>query len=85
MSAHEIQDIFIELEKIKLQLGRLVSDAESEKELRKERNKNIELRIKALETDKIQRDTTIKNVKILWGVVWTLIGAFATFILTHLK
>lgn len=45
----KIQEIFLKLERIEFQVGRLISNAESEKEFRKERNKEIERRLVALE------------------------------------
>lgn len=67
-------DILVELEKIKSQLDRLVSDAESEKDTRKERNKLIDKRIKDLEDDKIKRDTTIMVIKAIIIGLATIIG-----------
>ncbi len=46
---HDLQQIMIRLAEIQSQIGRLVSDAESEKEFRKQRNKEVEDRLRDLE------------------------------------
>lgn len=80
MSEHEIQSILIQLESIRVQLNRLVADAESEKDLRKERNRVIDNRLKELEDDKLKRDTTLGNIK--W--LWLAIGAGVTMVIKYL-
>ena len=80
MSEHEIQSILIQLESIRVQLNRLVADAESEKDLRKERNRIIDNRLKELEDDKLKRDTTLGNIK--W--LWLAIGAGVTMVIKYL-
>lgn len=49
-------DIYVKLQHIEDQIGRLVSDAESEKHTRKERNSDIDKRLLVLEKDKIKKD-----------------------------
>jgi len=80
LSEHEIQSILIQLESIRVQLNRLVADAESEKDLRKERNRIIDNRLKELEDDKLKRDTTLGNIK--W--LWLAIGAGVTMVIKYL-
>jgi len=80
LSEHEIQSILIQLESIRVQLNRLVADAESEKDLRKERNRVIDNRLKELEDDKLKRDTTLGNIK--W--LWLAIGAGVTMVIKYL-
>lgn len=46
-----INDIFMKLHKMEMQMGRLVSDAESEKETRARINKSIAEDIKRVETE----------------------------------
>jgi hypothetical protein len=46
---HDLNEIVVRLTEIQMQIGRLVSDAESEKEFRKERNREIEKRLRDLE------------------------------------
>lgn len=67
--ADKIQEIFLKLERIELQVGRLVSDAESEKELRKDRNK---------ETDR--RLSEIEKWQAKWGGALIALGIIATII-----
>lgn len=83
MSSKEIQDLILGVQHLKDQLNRIVSDIESEKEVRRERNTGIDKRLHDLEVDKIVRDTTIKNVGILWGVIGTITGAALTIIINH--
>lgn len=46
--------ILIQLAEIKGQLGRLVSDAESEKEFRKERNNNLDKQLDSLRNEIVE-------------------------------
>ncbi len=52
-------DIYVKLQHIEDQIGRLISDAESEKEVRKDRNAIIDRRLKILEDDKIKKDIIV--------------------------
>ncbi len=65
---------------IKEQLNRLVSDAESEKITRKERNREVDARIDkvsgrvhVLEDDKIKKDLLIWGMLLIGGVLGSLI------------
>lgn len=75
-----MEDIHVQLAGIKGQLERLLSDWESEKDHRVDLNK----RVRALEDDKIIRDTTLKNVGILWGVIGTVVGWALSIIISSL-
>lgn len=86
MNEHELQlqQILLALEKLKFQYELLVADAESEKETRRRRNTKIDNRLDALEIDKIKRDTTIKNIAILFGIVGTIVGIILTLVAKYI-
>jgi len=67
--------ILIQLAEIKLQIGRLVSDAESEKEFRKKRNDDFEKRLRALEDWKSEIHGKLVVTLTIGGLVWTAIIA----------
>lgn len=67
MHESQIQEIFLQLEKITGQLARLVSDAESEKETRRDRNKEIDRRLAELEKWQAK-----------WGGALIALGVIAT-------
>lgn len=66
-------DILIHLEKIEGQVNRLVADAESEKNTRKERNADIDRRLLILEKDKIKKDLVIWGMLLIGGVAGSVI------------
>ena len=82
-------EIFRKLEHMEHQINRLVSDAESEKAVRRDRNTEIDRRLKELEIDKIIRDTTINNAvlafKILCGLNLSALIAFIIMIIKYLN
>lgn len=83
---HDLHDVWIKLEKIEFQIGRLVSDAESEKDVRRDRNNEIDRRISVLEVDKIVRDTTVKNIFLAFKILAALnFGAIVTFLIMIIK
>lgn len=78
---HDLQEILIKLERIEAQQNRLISDYESEKELRKERTKDIYKRILDLEKWQAKWGGAL----IALGIVATLcsIGAFIFNVVKH--
>lgn len=66
-SDEKIQEIFIQLETIKGQLNRLVSDAESEKQVRRRRNEEIDRRL-----------AEIEKWQAKWGGALIALGVIAT-------
>ncbi len=72
----KIQEIFLKLERIELQVGRLVADAESEKEVRRDRNKEIDRRLASLEKWQAQWGGAL----IALGVIATIISLITAFI-----
>lgn len=75
----DLTDVLVELGQIKMQVGRLLSDWESEKDHRVE----LSRRVISLEADKIVRDTTIKNLMFVGGFIGALIGAGITIVVNH--
>lgn len=65
---HE-QEILLQLARMEQQINRLVSDAESEKDVRRDRNKEIDRRLAELEKWQAQ-----------WGGALIALGAVATII-----
>lgn len=65
----KIQDMLSKLEKIEFQVSRLVSDAESEKHVRRDRNREIDRRI-----------AEIEKWQAKWGGALIALGVIATII-----
>lgn len=63
--------ILIRLAELKLQIDRLVSDAESEKDFRKQRNNEIEQRLRALEDWKNEIHGRLVVTLAIGGLIWT--------------
>lgn len=83
----ETEKIHIQLTKINEQLNRLISDAESEKETRKERNRAIDEKIHEFEVFKTISETTAKNtnkmfrtIGFLTGVIISLVGLIVAYL-----
>lgn len=80
MSNHDI-----DIAEIKMQIGRLVSDAESEKMVRRDRNNVIDQRLKDLEDYKIRIDTTVNNAIFMFKILAALnLGAIILFVIKFL-
>lgn len=79
MSEKDIIERLKDPEHLRYAVGRLISNEESEKEVRKRRNEGIDARLKVLEDDKVARDTVIKILAWLNG------GTIITLILTLIK
>lgn len=69
LSEEKIQEILQQLEALKFQVGRLVSDAESEKEVRRDRNKDIDKRL-----------SDIEKWIAKWGGAFVALGIVATLL-----
>lgn len=83
----ETEKIHIQLTKITEQINRLVSDAESEKETKKERNRTMDERLAKLEVFKTISETTAKNtnkmfrtIGFLTGVIISLVGLIVAYL-----
>ncbi len=77
MDERQHTEILIKLERMELQIFRLVSDAESEKEFRKQRNIEIEKRIRDLEQWKSEIHgkiiASVAIIGLIWGVLIAVI------------
>lgn len=76
------EDILITLERLSMQINRLVSDAESEKEFRKQRNIEVERRLRKLETWQSEMQGKIIAIVGVGGLIWTIIAAVIIKFLT---
>lgn len=75
MDEKQHSQILMKLQKLELQINRLVSDAESEKEFRKQRNREIEERLRKLEEWKSElHGRIVVSVSIVGLVVTALIS-----------
>lgn len=71
---HSIEEIYVMLARMEVQIGRLVSDAESEKEVRKRMTEDMEGRIRKMEA-------FINNLKGRMFVTGFLAGGAMTLII----
>lgn len=78
MDEKQHSQILMKLQKLELQINRLVSDAESEKEFRKQRNREIEERLRKLEEWK--SELTGKLVVI--GILGTILASIIVKVIT---
>lgn len=86
MPEKDILDTLKNPENLRYQVGRLISNEESEKEVRKRRNELIDARLKSLEDDKLARDTTIKTAILVFKLLaWLNLGAIVTFVAALIK
>lgn len=83
----ETEKIHIQLTKINEQLNRLISDAESEKETRKERNRAIDEQLHDFGVFKTISETTVKNtnkmfrtIGFLTGIIISLVGLIVAYL-----
>lgn len=99
ITEERIQQILLDIEHLKMQSNRLVSDAESEKGQRRERNKQIDESIKKLESDfkdilfgkdrvsglliSVDRLNQIK--KLVWGMIVLIVPLVVKAIMDWLK
>ena len=82
MDSNQHSEILLKLQELQWQVGRLVSDAESEKEFRKQRNMEIEKRMRDLEQWKSEiHGRIIASVTII-GVV---LGTATTIVVSLIK
>lgn len=72
----KITEVLIELGNIKTQLNRLIADAESEKEVRRDRNKEIDRRLAELEKWQAKWGGAL----IALGIVATIVSLITAFI-----
>lgn len=73
----EIQDIKITLAEIKMQLGLIVADMESEKDTRKRRNEGIDNRLREIEDWKNKQQGKMIATIVIVGIVWTVLTTAA--------
>ncbi len=77
MDINQHSEILLKLQELQWQVGRLVSDAESEKEFRKQRNAEIEKRIRELEQWKSEIHgkiiASVAIIGLIWGVLIAVI------------
>lgn len=74
----DAQEILMKLQAMEFQINRLVSDAESEKEFRKQRNREIEERLRKIEEWK--SELTGKLVVI--GILSTVLASIVVKVIT---
>lgn len=79
MSEKDILELLKDPEHLRYQVGRLMSNEESEKETRRRRNEGTDKRLKVLEDDKVARDTVIKIL------AWMNAGTIITLIVALIK
>lgn len=73
--AEKIQELLIGQAEIKQQLGRIISDIESEKDIRKRRNDDIDKRLRIIEDWKNNLQGRIMVAVIVGGCIWSVIMA----------
>ena len=73
MEEKQLTEIFLKLERLEFQIGRLVSDAESEKEFRKERNIEVERRLREIDKWKSELHGKIVVSVFIVGLLCTLL------------
>ena len=75
MDSNQHNEILLKLQELQFQVGRLVSDAESEKQFRKIRNIEVEKRMRELEQWKSEiHGKVIASVAII-GLIWGVLIA----------
>ncbi len=75
MDEKQHSQILMKLQNLELQINRLVSDAESEKEFRKQRNREIEERLRKLEEWKSEiHGKIVVSVSIVGVIVAALVS-----------
>lgn len=72
------QEILMKLQGLEFQVGRLVSDAESEKEFRKQRNREIEDRLRDLE----QWKSELNGKLVVIGILGTILASIIVKVIT---
>lgn len=78
-----IQDVYVEQQKQKLQIDRLVSDAESEKLVRRDRNKGIDEENESIcdRLDKLEKwQSEFKGAWMVFIIIGVLLSIAATII-----
>ncbi len=78
MEEKQHSEILMKLQKLELQIDRLVSDAESEKEVRKRRTADTEQRLKDLELWKSE----LNGKLVVIGIVGTILASIIVKVLT---
>lgn len=82
MEEKQLTEIFLKLERMEFQIGRLVSDAESEKEFRKQRNIEVEKRMRELEQWKSGINgrivATVSIISLIWGALVAIVVKVVT-------
>ena len=73
MDDKQLTELFLKLERLEFQIGRLVSDAESEKEFRKERNIEVERRLREIDKWKSELHGKIVVSVFIVGLLCTLL------------
>lgn len=79
----KIQELLIGQAKIFGQLERIISDIESEKEVRKRRNDEIDKRLRLLEEWKANLQGRLTVTLVIAGGIWGLIILAITFIIKN--
>lgn len=78
MEDKQYHEILMKLQAMELQIGRLVSDAESEKEFRKQRNIEIEERLRKIEEWKSE----LTGKLVIIGVLGTVLASIIVKVIT---
>lgn len=78
MDEKQYHEILMKLQAMELQIGRLVSDAESEKEFRKQRNIEIEERLRKIEEWKSE----LTGKLVIIGVLGTVLASIIVKVIT---
>lgn len=77
MDEKQHTEILMKLQNLEFQVGRLVSDAESEKEFRKQRNMEIEKRLREIEQWKSEIHgrivASVAIIGLFWGVLIAIV------------
>lgn len=78
----KIQEILITMAEIKIQLERIISDIESEKDTRKRRNSGFDKRLRDIEEWKNNLQGKLMAGVILGGMIWSIISALIILAIT---
>lgn len=78
MDEKQHTEILMKLQNLEFQVGRLVSDAESEKEFRKQRNMEVEKRLRELEHWKSE----INGKIVVIGIIGTVLASIIVKVIT---
>lgn len=77
MDEKQHAEVLYKLQALEFQIGRLVSDAESEKDFRKQRNNEIDRRLRELELWKSEIHgriiATVSIIGLVWGALIAII------------